>query len=142
MQCVPDYNAYVCLISRAPPCFRRRSASHALGYVLPVICRRLTTGIPVIHIFQCSCPNPSPDQLLHALPFHNPLRPQPGRSKPHARQLLATTATVPRQRAHCGMASSPKWPWLPTASTRSLRDGWEAHGWLPEPPRRVGLGGP
>lgn len=63
-------------------------------------------------------------------------------SKPHARQLPATVATIPGQRARCGMASSLKWPWHPAASTHSLRDGWEAHSWLPEPPQTVGLGGP
>lgn len=123
---------------RAPPCFLRPSASHALQYVLPVISRRLKTGIPVIHIFQRSWPNPSAEQFLHFLPFKNKPNLQRSRSsrtarlcKPHASKPGATKHTEPRlwepeASELQGWFARLGWPSLPDASTRSWRSGLEA----------------
>lgn len=92
----------------------------------------------MIHIFQRSWPNPSADQLLHFLPFHNEPNLQLGRSgraawlcEPHASEPAATKHTEPGLRELefgelQGWFTRLRWPWLPDASTRSLRDGLEA----------------
>lgn len=103
--------------------------------MLPVISRRLKTGIPVIHIFQRSWPNPSADQLLHFLPFHNKPNQQQGRSGRVAWLCKHTPAATkhaepglwePEDGELQGWFARLRWPWLPDASTRSLRDGLEA----------------
>ena len=92
----------------------------------------------MIHIFQRSWPNPSADQLLHFLPFHNKLNLQQGRRgraawlcEPHTSEPAATKHTEPGLREVedgelQGWFASLRRPWLPDASTRSLRDGLEA----------------
>lgn len=92
----------------------------------------------MIHIFQRSWPNPSADQLLHFLPFHNKPNLQRGRSgpeawlsEPHASEPAATKHAEPGLREPedgelQGWLARLRWPRLPDASTRSLRDGLEA----------------
>lgn len=99
--------------------------------MLPVISWRLTTGIPVIHIFQRSWPNPSPDPILHSLPFHNQPNLQQGASgrRPDTASHTARSwwpQTTPSPANLPGWLASLRWPWLPNASTRSLRDGLRA----------------
>lgn len=106
--------------------------------MLPVISRRLKTGIPMIHIFQCLWPNPSAQQLLRFLPFHNQPNLQHGRSgctaqlcKPHASEPVATKHPEPRlQEPEAGELqgwfAKLRWSWFPDASTHSLRGGLEA----------------
>lgn len=92
----------------------------------------------MIHIFQLSWPNPSAEQLLHFLPFHNKPNVQRGRSgrtarlcKPHASEPVATEHTEPRlwepeAGELQGWFARLRWPWFPDTSTRSLRGGLEA----------------